>query len=242
MGRDSWRGGTETARSRAPAPHRWVKLLLPPPAPAAGYESSASAAAASNKAARLSARRSASGETVIAGRPNIIILWWLRSRKLTDGGEWLPITGLPASGDDWLLELDGAMAISSTSGNPDELRRCNSASSPRSRLARSMGVNCTRSAMWSTSRSAMGSSSRSFGASPMVGLFGSNPCAPRRRRPSFSDQRGRPRPSLRPNHQNGAFEKMRGIRCTSARMCRAGGHCKNRVRFTLWEMCTFSHT
>ena len=67
MGRDSWRGGTETARSRAPAPHRWVKLLLPPPAPAAGYESSASAAAVSNMAARLSARRSASGETVTGG-------------------------------------------------------------------------------------------------------------------------------------------------------------------------------
>ena len=184
MGRDSWRGGTETARSRgdsrsrAPVhPCRCAKLLLPPPSPPAAYESSASAAAASNKAARLSARRSASGEMVIAGRPNIIIiLWWLRSRKLTDGGEWFPITGLPASGDDWLLELDGAMAISSTSGNPDELRRCNSASSPRSLLARSMGVNCTRSAMWSTSRSAMGSSSRSFGASPMVGLFGSMPC------------------------------------------------------------------
>ena len=40
---------------------------------------------------------------------------------------------------------------------------------------------------------------------------------------------------------------MRGIRCTSARMCRAGGRCKNRVRFTLWEkhfspLSTFPHT
>jgi large subunit ribosomal protein L18e len=34
---------------------------------------------------------------------------------------------------------------------------------------------------------------------------------------------------------------MRGIRCTSARMCRAGGHCKNRIRFTLWETHFFPH-
>lgn len=34
---------------------------------------------------------------------------------------------------------------------------------------------------------------------------------------------------------------MRGIRCTSARMCRAGGQGKNRVLFTLWETHIFPH-
>mmetsp|Transcript_16310 Transcript_16310/g.41924 ORF Transcript_16310/g.41924 Transcript_16310/m.41924 type:complete len:123 (-) Transcript_16310:16-384(-) len=65
-GRESWRGGTATARSRTPPPQRWAKMLSEVDAPP---RSDPSDSAAASNACRWIARRSASGEMISAGRP-----------------------------------------------------------------------------------------------------------------------------------------------------------------------------